>query len=382
MMLRQNTVLLSAFASLVASGVLLTGQQPAGGPYTMEQASAGKAAYEANCASCHGSDLMGAPPLAGEGFVGGWRTRSARDLFALIRTTMPADNPNGLSETTYLNIVAYILQFNRIAAGTTPLTPDTETTIGAPAPAAAPPVQAAPPPAAAQAPAGRGAGAQGAAAGQGRGRGQEPPPTGLTVRGEVKDLARVTDEMLRNPAPGDWPMLRRDQYASSYSPLTQITRDNAQDLQLQWVWPMNEGGTNQPSPLAHDGTIFLNNTGGIVQAIDGKTGDLIWEHRFGTVNISPRGMSLYDDKLYLAMSNAHLVALDAKTGKVAWDVLMPDGRGSSSGPLAARGKIIQGMGGCQAYVAQKCFISAYDAATGKQLWKFHTVATDGEAGNT
>jgi len=93
-----------------------------------------------------------------------------------------------------------------------------------------------------------------------------------------------------------------------------------------------------------------------------------------------RGMSLYDDKLFLALSNAHLVALDAKTGKVAWDVAMPDGRGSSSGPLVAKGKLIEGMGGCSEYSEKKCFISAYDAATGKQLWKFHTVATDGQPG--
>ena len=53
---------------------------------------------------------------------------------------------------------------------------------------------------------------------------------------------------------------------------------------------------------------------------------------------------------------------------------MPDGRGSSSGPLVAKGKVIQGMGGCQQYVEQKCFISAYDAATGKQLWRFNTDA--------
>jgi alcohol dehydrogenase (cytochrome c) len=293
---------------------------------------------------------------------------------------MPADNPGGLSEPTYANIVAYILQYNGVAAGTTPLTPTTDVRIGGPAPAAAAPARgAAPPAAAAQAPAGRGAGAQGAAAGGGRGRGQEPPPTGLTVKGEVKNFARVTDDMLRNPAPADWPMLRHDQFASSYSPLTQITRDNAQDLQLQWIWPMNEGGTNQPSPLAYNGTIFLNNTGGIVQALDGKTGDLIWEQRLG-VNLAMRGMTLYDDKLFLALSNAHLVALNARTGEVAWDVAMPDGRGSSSGPLVAKGKVIQGMGGCSQYVEQKCFISAYDAETGKQLWRFNTVAKEGEPG--
>jgi alcohol dehydrogenase (cytochrome c) len=389
-----NKALLMAFAVFAATGVLLTGQSPAAGPFTAAQATAGRQAYEANCAGCHGNNLDGVPPLSGDGFMGPWRTRTTRDLFGLVRTTMPSDNPGGLPEGTYVNIIAYILQRNGIAPSETPLTAATDVRIGSaapPAPAAAPAAAAAPgrgaaqPAAAAGAPAGRGAaaqgaGAQGAGAGQGRGgRGQEPPPTGLTVRGEVRNLARVTDEMLRNPPPGDWPMLRRDQFASSYSPLTQITRDNVQDLQLQWVWPMNEGGTNQPSPLAKDGTIFLNNTGGIVQALDGRTGDLIWEQRLG-VNIAMRGMSLYDDKLYLALSNAHLVALNARTGEVVWDVQMPDGRGSSSGPLIARGKVIQGMGGCQQYVEQKCFISAYDAATGKQLWRFHTVAREGEPG--
>jgi alcohol dehydrogenase (cytochrome c) len=389
--MRKHILLASCAGALASSIILVAGQQPpAAASFTEGQAAAGRTAYQANCAGCHGEDLGGVPPLAGAGFIGSWATRPAVDLIRTIQATMPSDRPGALSQQTYVEIVAYILQANGRPAGTDPLTVDTALPIGGGAPAGrggaagaapAPAVQGAPAPAGrgavAPAPAGRGAQA-GAPAGGGRGQ-PAPAPVGLTVTGEVKNFARVTDDMLRNPAAGDWLMLRRDQYASNFSPLTQITRDNADNLQLAWVWPMNEGGTNQPSPLAHNGTIYLNNTGGIIQALDGRTGDLIWEHRLGG-NTAMRGMSLYDDKLFLAMSDANLVALDARTGQIAWKVLMPDGRGSSSGPLAARGKIIQGMGGCQTYGDQKCFISAYDAASGKQLWRFNTVAREGEVG--
>jgi alcohol dehydrogenase (cytochrome c) len=367
--------------ALACSVLLVTGQQPStAGPFTAEQANAGRAAFQANCAGCHGADLMGYPPLAGQAFIGSWSTRNTRDLFGLIQTTMPTDRPGSLPADTYVDIVAFILQSNGRTPGTQPLTAATSVLIGTPAQATAAAAPAQAPPAAAPAASGGRAAGPAAGAGGGGGRGQaQAPVVGLTVSGEAKNFAPVTDEMLRNPPPGDWLTIRRDHFASNYSPLTQITRDNAQDLQLAWVAPMAEGGTNQPSPLARNGTIFLNNTGGIIQALDGKTGDLIWEQRLGS-NTAMRGMSLYDDKLYIAMSNAHLVALDAKTGKVAWDVLMPDGRGSSSGPLVAKGKVVEGMGGCQQYIEQKCFISAYDAKTGKQLWRFHTVARQGEPG--
>jgi alcohol dehydrogenase (cytochrome c) len=376
--------LLFVLATVLATSVMVVAgqQQPsAPGPFTADQANAGRTAFQTNCSGCHGADLMGYPPLAGPAFIGSWGTRNTRDLFGLIQTTMPTDRPGALPTDTYLNIIAFILQSNGRTPGTQPLTATTSVVIGGAAPAQAQVLAAAPPqvatPPAPAAPAGRGAGPQ-TAAGGGRGQAQAPL-LGLTVSGEVKDFARVTDEMLRNPPPGDWLMIRRDQFASNYSPLTQITRDNVQDLQLAWVAPMAEGGTNQPSPLARNGTIFLNNTGGIVQALDGRTGDLIWEQRLAG-NIAMRGMTLYDDKLYLALSTARLVALDARTGKVAWAELMPDGRGSSSGPLVAKGKVIEGMGGCQQYIEQKCFISAYDAQTGKQLWRFHTVAREGEQG--
>jgi alcohol dehydrogenase (cytochrome c) len=345
-----------ALAALLACSVLLaTCHQPSTpGPFTAEQANAGRAAYQTNCAGCHGADLMGYPALAGSAFIGGWATRSTRDLFSLTQTTMPTDTPGALPVDTYANIVAFILQSNGLTPGTQPLTAATSAVIGAPAqgPAAAAGAAAAP---------------------------AQAPFIGLTVSGEVENFAPVTDEMLRDPPPGDWLTIRRDQFASSYSPLTQITRDNAQDLQLVWMARMAEDGINQPSPLARNGTIFLNNTGGIIQALDGKTGKLIWEHRLGQ-DIARRGMTLYDDKLYVAATNAHLVALDAKTGKIAWDVPMPDGHGNSSGPMVAKGKVIQGMGGCQQYIEKKCFISAYDAQTGAQLWRFHTIAREGEPG--
>jgi alcohol dehydrogenase (cytochrome c) len=380
-----NRHLLFAVTTLAASTILFAAAQqpPASPPFTAAQAAEGRTEYEANCAGCHGTDLMGVPPLAGPNFIGSWSSRSTRQLFDVIRSTMPSDRPGALPEPTYLAIVAHILQVNGRAPGAQPFTATTDVPIGGGAPAQAAggagrggAAQAGRGGAGGDAPAGRAGGG-----GPGGGRGQAPAPTGVTVAGEVRNFARITDDMLRNPPASEWMVFRRDYSASNFSPLTQITRDNVQDLQLQWVWPMNEGGTNQPSPLAYNGTIFLNNTGGIVQAIDARNGDLIWEHRFGAnVNISQRGMALYDDKLLLALSNAHLVALDARTGKVAWDVLMPDGRGSSSGPLVARGKVIQGMGGCSPYVEQKCFISAYDVATGKQLWRFHTVAREGEPG--
>ena len=96
----------------------------------------------------------------------------------------------------------------------------------------------------------RAAAAAQAAGGRGRAGG---PPAGITVDGEVKNYVPVTDAMLRNPDPADWLMIRRDYHASNYSPLNQITRDNVKDLQPAWIWPMNEGGTNQPTPLVHNG---------------------------------------------------------------------------------------------------------------------------------
>src|SRR6267378_97628 len=71
----------------------------------------------------------------------------------------------------------------------------------------------------------------------------------------------------------------------SHSPLAQVTRDNVKDLQLAWVWAMNEGGANEPMPLVHNGIIYLATTGNILQGLDGRTGELIWENHMVFQNV-------------------------------------------------------------------------------------------------
>lgn len=211
--------------------------------------------------------------------------------------------------------------------------------------------------------------------------------TGLTVRGTVQNFVPVTDAILRNPAPTDWLMLRHDYSATSYSPLDQINGDNVKTLKLAWTWPMREGGTNQPAPIVYNGTLYLANTGGIVQALKANTGKLIWEHRVGA-DVAPRGLALYRNMLIfhsmerwaVTKQDAFLVALDARTGELIWKVQMPDAYASNSGPLIANGLIIQGMGTCTVFEEKKCFISAYDPANGKQVWRFRTIALSGEPG--
>src|SRR5262245_5495496 len=215
------------------------------------------------------------------------------------------------------------------------------------------------------------------AAGRGRGA-QDLGPTGLTVTGEVANFVPVTDEMLRKPDPGDWLMIRRDYHATDYSPLNQITRNNVSQLQLAYMFPMREGGTNQPAPIVHNGIIYLANTGGIIQAIEGATGKVIWQNHLGG-NIAMRGISIYQDKIFLAMGN-RVIALNAQNGKNVWDTTIGQGYSNSSGPIVINGKVIEGLGGCGNYRDEKCFISAYDAATGKQLWKFNTIAKSGDPG--
>jgi len=369
--------------SLIAAlyGVFqLPGQQGAqgtAGPFTAQQADAGRAAYETNCAGCHAADLSGignALPLAGLPFTGSWGNRTVGDLVGFMEGAMPPTNPGGLGEQNYLNITAFILQSNGARAGNQALTGNSTVAIRSVTGQVVAQIQG-------------GQAKQGKQGKQG-GRGAAPQaPRGLTIPGNVKNYTPVTDAMMRNPDPSDWLMIRHDYHANNYSTLNQISANNVQDLRLVWTWAMNEG-TNQPAPVVHNGTMFINNPGNIVQALDAKTGELVWENRIGetATGNSQRGLAIYDDKVYVTTGSAEIFALDARTGKNVWHTVIGDRTNgtysTSSGPIIAKGKVIQGLGGglCDQYREEKCFISAYDAQTGKLIWKFYTIAKSTDPG--
>ena len=330
-------------------------------------------AYQANCASCHLPDLAGrneAPQLSGSNFIGAWGPRTTAELFSYIQSMMPPGNPGRLAAETYLNLVAFLLEANGVSAGSRPLTASANFLIRSAAGGQMPPSlrqtlrQANQP-----------SGSQTSRA------------TGLTVKGEVKNYVPVTGQMLLSPAPGDWLMIRRNYQAWSYSPLTEITNKNVRELQLAWVWAMNDGGANEPTPIVHNGTVYLANTSNTVQALDGRTGNLIWENYLGPESTraygATRSLAIYQEKVFVATTDARLYALDARTGKIVWQTAIADpakGYSNTSGPLVIHGRVVQGLMGCAQYSNDGCFISAYDAASGKQLWKFHTTAREGQPG--
>ena len=372
-----------AAAIFLAFGIAAhaAGQVPGSGVYTAAQAEAGRTAYERECAVCHQSNLQGsfeAPQLAGESFLQFWADLSPADLFGRISGSMPPEQVGALTDEAYLDVVAYLLQANGAPAGSDALTAAATVSIGSVAAGASPAVT-------------RIAGGQGAApAAEAAATAPAPEAGGVTVAGTVEDYRPVTDEMLRNPDDGDWLMIRRNYQSWSHSPLAEVNRDNVGELELAWVWAMNEGGWNAPSPIVHDGVMYLAGIGPVVQALDAASGDIIWEHQVEVATTGYSGMSrnlaIYEDKLFMATPDARLIALDARTGERVWDAVIADhaeGFRNTSGPIVVGGTLVQGLSGCDRFTLESCFISGYDADTGERLWRFNTVArSDEPGGNT
>ena len=212
---------------------------------------------------------------------------------------------------------------------------------------------------------------------------------GTTGAAQVRDVEPVTDAMLEHPDPADWLNWRRTLDGWGYSPLDQINTDNVHQLQLVWGWRLGPGA-NQTTPLVHDGVMYIANPQNIVQALDAVTGDRLWQYtrEFDTdedvvISRRSRSIAIYGDKIYLNASDAHLVALDARTGEVVFDHMVADralGYRYTSGPIVVQGKIVAGMSGCERFKEDVCFISAHDAQTGAEVWRTSTIARPGDPG--
>jgi len=215
--------------------------------------------------------------------------------------------------------------------------------------------------------------------------------SGMTYAQNVRENYKpVTEEMLQNPPAGEWLMSRGTRDNQGYSPLDLINKDTVGKLQLAWAWPMAEAGIQETAPLVHDGVMFLQTNNNVVEALDAKTGDLIWQYRHVLAEIpqswsyqanqarrQKNSIALYEDKVVLTTADAKIVVLNAADGKVVWEKQVLDynkGYSYTVGPLIVKDKIISAISGCSiAGTAGGCFIMAHDVNTGDELWRFNTI---------
>jgi alcohol dehydrogenase (cytochrome c) len=187
----------------------------------------------------------------------------------------------------------------------------------------------------------------------------------------------------------DWPSYNGDPTGRRLSSLTQITPDNVKSLRAAWIFHSSGAGTLEATPVVVNGVMYFTASND-AYAIEASTGHVLWRYTreissglvddaSGHIN---RGVALWGDRLYMQTDNAHLLCLDARTGKLLWDnAYATDNRnyGATSAPLAIRGKILVGTSGGDDGV--RGFIAAFDAVTGKELWRRWTIPGPGEPGS-
>ena len=355
---------------LLATAAAATGADESA-PDAAALASRGEAVYLRHCANCHGMSLRGSPhgnALLGPVFLDKWGQAAPVDLLRYTAANMPPGGTSVLRNRDLAAAVAFVLERNREGApGELPLLDP-----------------------ASLAPAGEGgdeaagddgwfnfteAGTIDQAA---RSRG------GFRGRG-LDSFSPVTEAMLENPPPGDWLSWRRTRDGQGYSPLAQVNRDTVGDLKLAWVLAMRDG-SNQVTPLAHDGILYVTHPGNIIQAVDGASGEVLWEYAYTfppeakTLGGPVRNIAIYEDKLFLSTYDAAVVAIDARTGEQLWRTPKADYREAythTAGPIVGGGVVLSGINGCELYTKAGCFITGHDPDTGEELWRTSTIALPG-----
>jgi alcohol dehydrogenase (cytochrome c) len=196
-----------------------------------------------------------------------------------------------------------------------------------------------------------------------------PDPAAAAVLGRVRP---VSPAMLKDPTPGDWLHWGRTYDGQNFSPLTRIDRRNVKSLAQAWRRPI-QGGPSMPTPLVHDGVMFLQTSPDTVLALDATSGAVLWRRAYKPSGPSSQkmGLSISGGRVFVPTSDLHVIALDARTGERIWDheiKLSPPATSRRpfnlrSAPLVVGDKVIQGV-----------------TASGAPGWRFHTIARPGEPG--
>ncbi|MEE2778040.1 MAG: PQQ-dependent dehydrogenase, methanol/ethanol family [Acidobacteriota bacterium] len=201
----------------------------------------------------------------------------------------------------------------------------------------------------------------------------------------------VSYERLRNAAdePGNWLMYSGQYDAQRYSLLDEIDVSNVSGLELKWVRQLNTLSSVETTPLVVDGIMYATLPDNVVMAIDARTGQVFWEYQYPLPEAltlccgkQSRGVAILGETLFLGTLDAHMVALDANTGTVLWDVEVADGLAGHSitaAPLVVKDMVLTGVAGGEYGI--RGFIDAYDVRTGKRRWRAHTIPGEGEPGN-
>jgi PQQ-dependent dehydrogenase (methanol/ethanol family) len=202
-------------------------------------------------------------------------------------------------------------------------------------------------------------------------------------RAESVDASVLADVESR---PGEWLSHGRDHYEQRFSPLTRITDANVGGLGLVWSFDTETDRGLEATPLVVDGAIYTTGSWSIVYAVDARTGELLWkwdpevEPKYDDLaccDVVNRGVAAYRGKVYVGVLDGRLAALDATTGELVWEAVTVDQSKPytiTGAPRIIKGNVVIGNGGAEYGV--RGYVTAYDAETGEQAWRFYTVPGD------
>jgi alcohol dehydrogenase (cytochrome c) len=202
----------------------------------------------------------------------------------------------------------------------------------------------------------------------------------------------VTDKMLleAHKEASNWLMAGRDYAGTRYSPLAKINVKSVKRLVPVYSFALGTLDAQNTTPIVVDGIMYVTASHGKIYAVNAATGQELWSYshplpdnigKMMCCDVGNRGAAVFEDKVFYATPDSHVIALDRETGKVVWDVVVGDWTKAQTmtvAPLVVKGKVVVGMSGAE--YPTRLWIDALDANTGAQVWRRYTIPEPNEPG--